>query len=50
MEEIKTTYISLTLDEKGTEALNLGKEKTGIKNNSDFIRLLISKYARQENE
>lgn len=43
-------YLNLVLDGEWITLFEQGKDKSGIKSNSEFIRYLITKYARQENE
>lgn len=46
LEEEKLLYINVSLDAQEQEILQAGKEKSGIKSNTDFIRFLITQYAR----
>lgn len=46
IEEEKALYINVSLDAQEQETLQTGKEKSGIKSNTDFIRFLITQYAR----
>lgn len=47
VEEIKT-YLNVVLDGKETQNLEAGKDKAGIRSNSEFIRYLINAYAKDE--
>jgi len=49
-EKTQVTYINLILDPKETEVFFAAKEISGIKGNSDFIRHLITQYARSNND
>lgn len=48
MTEPTKAVISVVLDAKETELLNFGKEKSGIKSNTDFVRFLITRYADEQ--
>lgn len=44
----KTGYISMLLTPAERELLDEAKKKSGIKNTTDLIRHLITKYVRQD--
>ena len=47
MSEEKKTYINLILDAKEAAVLEAGKEHTGIKRNSDFMRFILRKFGNE---